>query len=188
MIGYTGPTGASSVVTGPTGSQGPTGPRYLGPPHTIARYNAAVQSIPTTTDTVVTFDNPDTNPGQPSAYVTDQGLTYDGVTNVGRFTYTGTDSATFIVTWQVGWVYFNAGTRQTWMQYGSDAGNRYGMSMQLTTNIATYQNCSTTITMQPDDYFTIMAWHNAPTPTVNIGGNIGGTTYNRSCRVQITRI
>jgi hypothetical protein len=181
-----GATGAQGY-TGPTGVTGATGPAYFPTPRTVARYNSTTQSIPTTSNTVVQFDSADTNPGQPSVYAGGD-LSYDSLNNIGRFTWIGSEAATFIVTWQIGWVYFNAGTRQTWMQYGSDAGNRYGMSMQLTTNIATYQNCSTTITMLPLDYFTIMAWHNAPAVSVNIGGNVGGATQNRSVRVQITRV
>jgi hypothetical protein len=173
------------MTTGPTGA---TGPAYLQTPRSVSRFNNYAQSITTTTDTVVAFDTPDTNPGQPQVYVTNQDLAYDGVVNQGRFTYSGAAAATFLVTWQIGWVYFNAGTRQTWLQYGADAGNRYGMSMQLTTNIATYQPCSTVLTMQPNDYFTIMVWHNAPTPSISIGSNIGGVTGNRSCRIQVTRI
>ena len=185
VSGPTGPTGPASTVPGVTG---PTGPALGATPRTVARYNDGTQNIPTTTDTVVAFDSADTSPGQPLSPITDQNISYDSSVNVGRFTYTGSAPVTFIINWQVGWAYFNAGTRQTWLQYGGDSGNRYGLSMQLTTNIATFQNCSTTVTMQPNDYFTVMAWHNAPTPTVQIGGNLAGVTQNRSCRIQITRI
>jgi hypothetical protein len=131
---------------------------------------------------VLLFDTADTSAGQPSIYI-------DGISYLaGTFTYSGGQAVTMLVSWQIGWQYFNVGQRATWLKYGADSGNRYGYVSQLSTNTTPFQAVATVVTMQPGDSFTIMCYQDAPSASITTGGNLGGVTGNRANRIQITQI
>jgi hypothetical protein len=133
---------------------------------------------------VLLFNAADTSQGQPSVYNTSSGISYAG----GTFTYGGASTITMMVSWQIGWQYFNVGQRATWLQYGPDSGNRYGYQSQLATNTTPFQAVATVVTMQPGDTFTVMCYQDAPSASITTGGNIGGVSGNRANRIQITQI
>jgi hypothetical protein len=151
-------------------------------PRTTARYNSAAQTIPGSVNTIVQFDSSDTSAGQPSIYLAN--INYAA----GTFTCNSTQAVTMLVTWQIGWQYFNVGQRATWLQYGGDSGNRYGYVSQLSTNTTPFQAVATVVTMQPGDSFTIMCYQDAPSASITTGGNLDGVTGNRANRIQITQI
>jgi hypothetical protein len=93
-----------------------------------------------------------------------------------------------LVTWQIGWQYFNLGQRATWVEVLGDDGNRFGYQSQLATNTEPFQASSTVLTLYQGQYFTIMCYQDAPSASMTIGGNIGGVTGNRANRIQITQI
>ena len=148
------------------------------------RYNNGSQTIATSTNTVVLFDSSDVSPGQPNTYTTLNNIVYAG----GIFTFAGTQNITALVTWQIGWQYFNIGQRSTWLTYEGDNGNRYGYQGQTATNSVPFQSSSVVITMFPGQYFSIMCYQDAPSASITTGGNIGGVTGNRANRIQITQI
>jgi hypothetical protein len=131
----------------------------------------------------VSFDTADTSPGQPSPALSTN-ITYSG----GVFTYVGSSTETFMISWQIGWQYFNVGQRATWLQYGADTGNRYGYQSQLSTNTTPFQAVATVITAQPGDSWSIQCYQDAPSASITTGGNLGGVTGNRANRIQITQI
>ena len=191
--GVTGPTGPISTgATGSTGPRGitvygptgPTGPLAQNSPRTTARYNNGTQTIATSVDTVLLFDTADTSPGQPGIYNTSSGISYAG----GTFTYGGVSTITMMVSWQIGWQYFNVGQRATWLQYGPDSGNRYGYQSQLATNTNPFQASSVVVTMTTGQYFSIQCYQDAPSASMTTGGAIGGVSGNRANRIQVTQI
>jgi hypothetical protein len=187
--GFTGPAGAGS--TGPTGNAGsdgatgPTGPRGLVNIRTLARYNNAVQNVPTNTETITLFNTLDQNPGQSSNLI-DFGLDYDNVTNPGRFTYTGTDPIAILLTWQIGWQQITGGFRATWLRYNGSNGNRYGYNSMAPSSGYVFNNSTATIVMQPGEYFEIWCFHTAPSATITTGGSVGSITIGGANRLQIT--
>ena len=195
-VGETGPTGlqGSTGSTGPTGfgSTGPTGFGATGPtgsfannsPRTLARYNNTPQTILGSTNTTVLFNTPDTSPGQPSTYNTSSNITY----NNGQFLYGGSSVTTLLITWQIGWQYFNVGQRATWVEVQGDSGNRYGYHSQLSTNTNPFQASSAVITLSPSQSFTVQCYQDAPSASITTGGNIGDVSNNRANRIQITQI
>jgi hypothetical protein len=131
---------------------------------------------------VLLFDTADTSAGQPSIYI-------DGISYLaGTFTYSGGQAVTMLVSWQIGWQYFNVGQRATWLEYQSDSGNRYGYQSQLSTNTTPFQASTAVITMQPGQFFTIMCYQDAPSASITTGGAIGGVSGNRANRIQVTQI
>jgi hypothetical protein len=133
---------------------------------------------------VVLFDTQDTSSGQPSSYNTSCGIVYDG----GYFVYEGTTTITLLVTWQVGWQYFNVGQRSTWLSYDGDDSNRYGYQSQLATNTNPFQASSVVVTMTTGQYFSIQCYQDAPSASMTTGGAIGGVSGNRANRIQVTQI
>jgi len=189
LQGWTGPTGAAGTqgIRGPTGAQGqigPTGSFSNNSPRTLARYNNGTQTVSTSSNTVVLFDTPDTAPGQPTSYNTSSQITYD----LGSFVYEGPGTVTMLVTWQIGWQYFNLGQRYTWLAYDGDYSNRYGYQAQLSTNTDPFQASSTVITMTTGQYFNILCYQDAPSASMTTGGTIGGVSNNLANRIQVTQI
>ena len=197
MLGATGDTGPTGLQgspgspgltgsTGPTGigRTGPTGPYAQTSPRSTARYNSTAQTILTTIDTTVLFDSVDTSIGQPNSYITSSNISY----LTGTWTYNGTDPTTVLVTWQIGWQYFNLGQRATWLEVLGDSGNRYGYQSQISTNTNPFQASSTVLTLYPGQYFTIQCYQDAPSASITTGGAIGGVTGNRANRIQVTQI
>jgi len=140
--------------------------------------------VPTATNTAVLFDSPDLSFGQPVSYNTSCGMVYD---DSGNFTYTGSTTTTLLVTWQIGWQYFNLGQRATWLQV-NDSGNRFGYQSQLSTNTNPFQASSAVITLSPSQSFTVQCYQDAPSASITTGGNIGDVSNNRANRIQITQI
>jgi hypothetical protein len=151
---------------------------------TLARYNNSAQTIAGSTETVVLFNTADTSQGQPNPYTAINNISY----SAGTFAYGGTVPVTMLVTWQIGWQYFNVGQRATWLEYQSDSGNRYGYQSQLSTNTTPFQASTAVITMQPGQFFTIICYQDAPSASITTGGAIGGVSGNRANRIQVTQI
>jgi len=138
----------------------------------------------TATDTILLFDSVDISQGQPNSYITSSNISY----NTGTWTYNGTLPITVLISWQLGWQYFNLGQRATWLELQGDSGNRYGYQSQLSTNTNPFQASSTVLTLYQGQYFTIMCYQDAPSASITTGGNLGGVTNNRANRIQVTQI
>jgi hypothetical protein len=171
-------------ATGPTGITGPTGSYANNSPRSLSRYHNNSQVVATGMNTVLQFDTADTSLGQPTPYNPTGLVEYQG----GNFVYQAQGSVTVLVTWQIGWQYFNLGQRATWLCYDGDNGNRYGYQAQSSTNANPFQASSTVITMTTGQYFNIQCYQDAPSASITTGGNIGGVSNNRSNRIQVTQI
>lgn len=139
-------------------------------------------------NTVLLFDSTDTNSGQPSTYQSDPDLSYDSVTNPGRFTYTGVSPITLVVSWQVGWQAQNSGSRATWISINGDGGNRYGFTTVQAGLLDVVMSGTAVLTMSNGDYLDVYGLQTSSSPTLATGGDAGGSTLGRTNRIQLTRI
>ncbi len=218
LLGPTGPTGAASTVPGPTGPTGPTGPSVTGPTgprgvtgptgpgvtgptgptgtqgpqyssNVLARRHSTTQNISSGIETRVQWNitDPDNSRGSVS-------LTYDGTTQVGRFTNNSGTTKTYLVTWQINFGPDPVGARATWLWHnntlnGSGAAQkRQGEIHTGINNDFTMLTSSTIAVLDNGEFFEIWAWQNSGNE-LQMGGSAGlRVESGYSNKIQVVEI
>ena len=141
-------------------------------------------------------------------------LTYTSTgTNNGRFTNNSGNTINLLITYQITWTGFGSNrlynsreiVRSAWIQKSGfvPADNVYGFTSLLCPPIASTtigaitgtQNGSATITLQPNEYFTIQCKNHGVavvsttnTATIGTGNGQSITNFNRATRIQIVKV
>lgn len=153
-----------------------------------ARAKSGAQTV--NGDTRVSWDTVDSDNTSPLSI----GLSYDGVTNVGRFTNNSGVGMGLVISWH--FVY--AATSQhstnafaTWLRCnwsgtaGTGGSKRYGMVDSVGSPDFTVLSSSATIWLDNGDWFEIWAWS---TLTTSIGGAGAGEAAGSAANISIMRV
>lgn len=152
----------------------------------FARRNSANQAIANLTDVRVAFDTGDSYLGFNSG---DVGFTYDGTTNVGRFTNSSGRRVLVSVTYQVPWAANAAGIRFSWIRINGIVGNRVGYvgTMGVQFGDITCNNGSAVFALDNNQYFEVWVYQSSG-GSLNIGNVGGGIDTGFGTRIQIARL
>jgi hypothetical protein len=184
--GFTGPTGVSGPE-GPTGPTGGQGPQYSS--NVMARRHSTTQSLTNGVETRVQWNITDSDNSRGSV-----SLTYDGTTQVGRYTNSSGTTKTYLVTWQVNFGPDPVGARATWLYHNTTGGvflntqKRQGEVHTGINNDFTMVTSSTIAVLDNGEFFEIWAWQNSGNE-LQIGGSVGlRIDSGYSNKIQIVEI
>lgn len=152
----------------------------------FARRQSTAQTVASLTDTRVAFDTGDSFLGFNSG---DVGFTYDGTTNIGRFTNTSGRRSLVTVAYQILWQTDTHGIRFAWIRINGITGNRVGyvgLSASGNTDV-TVINGAANFALDNGQYFEVWCYHSSNT-SLTIGGSAGGVDAGYGNRIQITRM
>jgi len=156
-------------------------------PAVLARYHNNTQSIANNTETVIQFNTSDPSYNTNSNLL---GLTYDGTTNVGRFTNNSSTTNLYNVCTQI--TYGNTGAsgiRYLYIKINGILNQRLGLvSQKSSSELETFFTLNYTVLLTPGDYFEITTFHNCGT-SYNIGTTSASTyPHYLMSRVVITLV
>jgi hypothetical protein len=122
-------------------------------------------------------------------------LSYDGATQVGRFTNISGVTKTYVVTWQVNFGPETAGARATWIYHNTAnpasitaPQKRQGEIHTGTNNDFTVLTSSTVVVLDNSEFFEVWAWQSSGN-SLSIGGSIGTRVESGySNKIQIVEI
>jgi hypothetical protein len=195
LRGATGPLGA----TGPQGVVGPTGPSVTGPTGpqgpqyssaVLARRQTTPIALVSSTETRIGWNITDSDNSKGSST-----LSYDGTTQVGRFTNTSGVTKTYLVTWQINFGSDTNGARATWIYHNTAnpasvtaPQRRQGEVHVGTNNDFTVVTSSSVVVLDNSEFFEVWAWQSSGN-SLSIGGAVGTRVESGySNKIQIVEI
>lgn len=153
----------------------------------MARRKSTAQTV--NGDTRISWDTADTNNVSPLSV----GLSYDGTTNVGRFTNNSGQGMSLIVSWHGVWALTSQHANTafaTWLRasWSGTAGGqqRYGYVNTVGSPDVTVHSSSTNIWLDDGEWFEVWAW--STSATQSFGNALGGETAGFGASITITRI
>lgn len=166
VTGATGPAGESPTgPTGPTGTANVTGATGLqGVAYAwsaLCRYNSTALSIPTATDTLITFDTQLRTAGTP-------GITYAG----GVFTNTSGSSKIWTISYRMSFGGNTTGSRYTWISHSATS-TRLGLDVIISnTSLAVYITGTATLVVGNNETVSLYAYQDSGSTLVTISNFI----------------
>lgn len=140
-------------------------------------------------DTRISWDTADTN----NMSGLNVNLSYDGTTNVGRFTNSTGQGMSLVISWFGVWSVTSQHATTafaTWLKAswsGTGAGQqRYGYTNSVGSPDVTVSNCSASIWLDDGEWFEIWAW--STSATQSFGNNSGGAGPGFGASITITRV